>query len=87
MQCKSVATDLLSAKPLLILGEASYAIYILQNPIYYIFDRKLKLLLDVTPEIFFLFYVSTLVAISLLAFFLIEKPSKEFLRKILLSIK
>lgn len=70
---------LLCAKPLLLLGEASYAIYILQMPVWYLhypIARKLGLGLEAA----FWSYFLLLVAISVTSFKLFEAPLREWIK-------
>ena len=68
----------LSLPLLKVLGEASYAIYILQFPVSY--------LLKLTPETFgilrFSIYLVALILLSVFTFFFIERPLRRRLRAI-----
>jgi peptidoglycan/LPS O-acetylase OafA/YrhL len=83
----------LSLPFLMLLGEASYAIYLLQNPLL----SFLKLILSkaensglVSPEFFgslpfLLSYLTILISLSICAFLFIETPFRKFLIKLNLS--
>ena len=60
-----VLTKLLSRKPMLILGEASYALYILQEPVVTYFSAALKRIGQTNWSLYFWVYFALLVAISL----------------------
>ncbi len=66
--------------PLVILGEASYSLYILQFPMYLFYQKYISkmLALDTTAN-FWVFFIF-LVIISIMTFFLFEKPVNKFLR-------
>jgi peptidoglycan/LPS O-acetylase OafA/YrhL len=78
---QTVLTSWLSAKPLLILGEASFGLYILQNPFHYVFSRKIEPLLGVTPDMGFNLYLLSLVATSVVLFFAFERPARATIRR------
>jgi len=68
---------LLSSSVIVVLGEASYALYIVHWPILQYLTHLLPL--D-TAAITFAPYVITAVATSVIVFFLIEKPARRWLR-------
>ncbi|WP_438027537.1 acyltransferase family protein [Sorangium sp. So ce233] len=79
----------LATRPMVRLGEASYAVYILQVPLWLIFAKAL-----LTPEVraertpsalALLAFVAVLVAASFLAYGLIEAPAREWLKQRLLA--
>ena len=73
----------LSLPPLVILGEASYAIYILQIPIAYVLRQPPPY----TSFPLLLLYLTVLVTAALLAWKFVETPLRPFIRKQLLRDK
>jgi peptidoglycan/LPS O-acetylase OafA/YrhL len=73
---------LLSASPLVLLGEASYATYILHVPISQWWNQIAKRVSgqDLPPEIDLVAYLAIVLSASLLTLFLIEKPCRRWLR-------
>ena len=67
---------MLGAPSLRLLGEASYAIYILQFPLSYLFGLNNE---TFTP-LRFLTYLVSLIGLSVLTFLFIEQPSRRWLR-------
>jgi peptidoglycan/LPS O-acetylase OafA/YrhL len=78
--CRSKIINLLSAPLLVVLGEASYSLYILQKPIHAIYDRYIASTFMLQPlEDFILFYL-LLILISIVTFKLFERPVNMYLR-------
>jgi peptidoglycan/LPS O-acetylase OafA/YrhL len=81
-------SKLLSWSPLMLLGEASYAVYLLQFPL---FDYCKQTWIaagmgrvDPTAQSnlpFYLFYITALVGVSVLVFKMLEQPARRFLQK------
>lgn len=74
-------TDGLSKRPFVVLGEASYSLYILQMPIYIIMDRFFFNFIGSDLTIRFLLYFCVLLLFSLLSWKFFEVP----MRKLILS--
>jgi peptidoglycan/LPS O-acetylase OafA/YrhL len=77
----------LSLSPLLLLGEASYAVYLLQFPVFYYFEKLWAGLgmgeFDPSAHsnrLFYLFYLIALIGSSVLAFKFLEQPARSFLQ-------
>jgi peptidoglycan/LPS O-acetylase OafA/YrhL len=73
--------------PLLLLGEASYAVYLLQFPVFYYFEKLWAGLgmgeFDPSAHsnrLFYLFYLIALIGSSVLAFKFLEQPARSFLQ-------
>lgn len=66
-------SSLLSHRYLVILGESSYAVYLLHSPIWTYFSRIHKI--DTLPVWFF--YVAVVIGASIASFFLIERPARK----------
>lgn len=79
--CRSQLLMLLKAKPLLLLGESSYSLYILQHPIYIIFAKYIGSSLPFNSAIKFTLFFLFLTLISVLCFLVFEKPMNKFLRE------
>ncbi|AZA66834.1 acyltransferase [Chryseobacterium carnipullorum] len=78
-----VVTQLFSLKPLEYLGEASYAVYITHIPILYILREFLKwqkYTLDINS--IFWIYLIFLILTSLLFYQFVEKPLRDYLKKL-----
>ena len=81
-------SDILSFPPLVLLGEASYSIYIFQAPILEwfvklsrIFNVDLVFPGDTNRPFLFIIYLVVLIAFSLFSFKFIESPLREKIRK------
>lgn len=77
--CQTKVIEALSVKPLVLLGEASYSLYILQEPVYRIYN-DLFVGVAMTSQFSFYAYLVFLTAISILSFLFFEKPANKFLR-------
>ena len=78
--CEKHLSRFLTAKPMLLLGDSSYALYILQAPIWIIFERYLSPKLELSPLSNFCVYFLCLLLVSISSFLLLEKPLNNFLR-------
>jgi peptidoglycan/LPS O-acetylase OafA/YrhL len=78
--CRSKLITILSIRPLVLLGEASYSLYILQVPVYKIYNKYVSgvFSLDALMDFFVFFIFLTVISIS--TFLLFEKPMNKFLR-------
>lgn len=72
-------TRLLSWRPLVILGEASYGLYILQDPVRVVFDRYVAPRAGLSEDGAFYVYAAMLLVASIASFYWIEKPVKSLL--------
>ena len=76
-------TARLFSMPLLVLlGEASYSIYILQRPIYGLYERLLGKHLAGYPELHFYLFVVALTALAVLLFKFFETPARYFINSL-----
>lgn len=75
---------LLSLKPVVLLGEASYSMYIMQDLVWSWLSRAQAaagLNLDIQHSVaYFLTYVTTLIGVSILTLKLVEVPARRYLR-------
>jgi len=78
--CQSKLTSLLSAKPLVLLGETSYSLYILQEPAWRIYVHYIANYFNLPPLLNFYAFFVFLVLISILSFLCFEKPANKFMR-------
>jgi len=78
--CHSPVTRLFSLKPLVLLGEASYSLYILQLPMHHLYMGVTNHLTNMEPLTRFIGMVLFLVAVSVLSFVYFEKPANRWLR-------
>ncbi len=78
--CRSKLVKTLGSKPLVLLGEASFSLYILQVPIHNIYSNYISGYFSLSPSSNFAAYFCFLTAISICSFLLLEKPANKFLR-------
>ena len=78
----NIVTKVLSLPVLVLLGEASYALYILQKPVHMAYKLYISEYLDLSSGGHFYVYLALLVFISILALYIIEKPSKKLIFKL-----
>ncbi|TDK66526.1 acyltransferase [Sapientia aquatica] len=77
---KHNSINLLKARPLILLGEASYSIYILQLPIHQFYYRYFDGLRNNYPVVDFYCYLILLITLSICLFVFFEKRANIFLR-------
>lgn len=78
--CRSKIIKTLSAKPLILLGEASFSLYILQVPVYQIYLKFISGALVLPPLQNFIVFFIFLTIISIMSFLLFEKPAMKYIR-------
>jgi len=78
---KSIITKIFSHGWLILLGEASYSLYILQKPIHGVYDKVIapKVLLSETTH--FYIFIIILILISILSYKYFETPMRKYIRK------
>lgn len=78
---QNIITRFLSMPFFVLLGNISYAVYILQAPVRWAYLRYIKrhVGLDINNE--FYLYLICLLVVSVLSFYLIEKPGKQLILK------
>ena len=69
-----------SWKPFVFLGTISYAVYILQYPIYQICEKHIPFIKDLSDENLFYAYVGVLIMAATATYYLIEKPMRNLLK-------
>ncbi len=70
---------LLTAAPLLYLGEISYSIYLLHAPLYSALGTLNTKIIHLNPYIFFYFFLSVLLVLSAIAYKYYELPAKHWI--------
>lgn len=77
--------SLLGSKPLVLLGNASYSLYMLQKPVHAAFLKFFTWNIKIPQLYDFLLYFTLLIAVSIASFLLFEHPLNLFLRRKLLG--
>jgi peptidoglycan/LPS O-acetylase OafA/YrhL len=81
---KNILTKVMAIPLFVILGEASYSLYILQKPVYLLYNKFLAKLLTNTfqfnKDSSFYAYLIILIIISVVSFYLIELPGKKVIQ-------
>jgi peptidoglycan/LPS O-acetylase OafA/YrhL len=83
---QSATARILGGRPMVLLGEASYAMYLLHLPIWFLADHYLPVPSPEQTErcwIYIIVYFCVLVGISLLAHRLVEEPARRLIRTVL----
>jgi len=78
--CRGPLAKLFSLPPLVLLGEASYSLYILQIPMYNVYSAATMRLVDADPLLKFIGLVVFLIVTSILSYLYFEKPANRYLR-------
>ncbi|MCK5725457.1 MAG: acyltransferase [Thiotrichaceae bacterium] len=82
---RSAFSRLMSHKWLVLLGEASFSLYILQRPLYGIYQRVIATRIELSETMHFYLYLTLLIIVAILSFKLFETPARKILRKITAS--
>ena len=69
----------LQHKWLILLGEASFSLYILQKPLHGIYEKLLAQHLDTESNLYFYVFALSLTGISILSFYWVETPARRFI--------
>jgi peptidoglycan/LPS O-acetylase OafA/YrhL len=78
---QSIISRILQNRVLILLGEASYAIYILQEPISQIYYYKFAVRTNWSDAVHFYILIGLLISISLVVLKLVETPARIWLRQ------
>ena len=78
----NILTKTLSMRFFVLLGESSYALYILQKPIHIVYNKYIAGHINVSQDNHFYLYLSLLVFISIVSLYVIEKPAKTIIIKL-----
>lgn len=79
---KGLISKVLSLPIFILLGEASYSLYILQRPVYGIYDRTIGKYLAAPEATHFYLYLIVLIIISIASYKLFETPLREYIKKL-----
>lgn len=77
---KGVIATVFSHPWLILLGEASYSLYILQKPIHGLYDKIIVPRLHVTETIHFYIFLIALIVVSIVSYKYFEKPARKAIR-------
>ena len=78
---KGLITKLFSHSWLLLLGEASYSLYILQKPIHGIYDKIVVPRIALSENLHFYIFLILLIFISILSYKYLETPMRKIIRR------
>lgn len=78
---KGIVTRIFSYPLLILLGEASYSLYILQKPVYGIYDRLIIPRLDFSETTHFYLFLLVLILISIMSYKFLETPMRKLINK------
>lgn len=78
--CRSTLSRALRARPLVLLGGASYSVYILQAPLELLYADYLSDAFGLSPAMDFGAYFVLLIVISMVCFLAFEKPANRWIR-------
>lgn len=77
---KGLISKLLSFPILILLGEASYSLYILQKPIHGLYDKLIVPRLPLSETSHFYIFLVILILVSILSYLYLEKPARKIIR-------
>ena len=78
--CHSRLISIFTLRPMVLLGEASYSLYILQIPLHHLYLAVVTRFGEVDPVVRFIGLVLFLIGVSILSFLYFEKPANRYLR-------
>ncbi len=78
---KGIITKLFSYSGLILLGEASYSLYILQKPVHGVYDKIIVPRIALSETTHFYVFLILLIILSILSYKLFETPMRKALRK------
>lgn len=78
--CRSKIMTIFSIYPLVLLGESSYSLYILQEPIHLMYKKYISGIFSLQASVDFYIFFIVLVFISISTFIFFEKPVNKLLR-------
>jgi peptidoglycan/LPS O-acetylase OafA/YrhL len=76
---KNVITKTLSLPFLILLGESSYSVYILQHPLRFAYEQHILSVISLGPDSSFFIYLGLLILISIATFLFVERPAKRWI--------
>jgi len=77
---KGVVSKILSHSWLILLGEASYSLYILQKPIHGLYDKIIAPRINLSETSHFYIFLMLLILISILSYLYLERPARKSIR-------
>lgn len=77
-----IFSRVLSYSWLILLGEASYSLYILQRPVYGIYEKLIATHLNLPDDMHFYAYLFLLISLSVLSFKLFESPMRHLINRL-----
>jgi len=80
---KGIVTKLFTYPFLILLGEASYSLYILQKPVHGIYDKVIVPRINLSDTLHFYIFVILLIIISIASYKFLETPMRKMINKIL----
>ncbi len=78
---QGVVSKILCNPKLVLLGEASYSLYILQKPIHGIYDKIIVPRISLNETLHFYIFLALLIILSILSYKYFETPMRFFIRK------
>ena len=72
---------LFSLPVLVLLGEASYSLYILQKPVHGLYDKIITPRIPLSETTHFYIFLILLILISILSYHYFEKPCRQAIRR------
>ncbi len=78
-QEKGIVASILSNKWLVLLGEASFSLYILQKPLHGIYDKLIANKIALSDELHFYIFLILLIITSILSYKFFETPMRKFI--------
>ena len=78
---KGSITKLFSAPLLVLLGEASYSLYILQKPIHGVYDKVIVPRIPLSDTLHFYIFLILLITLSIISFKFFETPMRKIINK------
>lgn len=77
---KGYTSTLLKHKWLILLGEASYSLYILQKPIHGLYDKIITPRINLSETLHFYIFLVILILLSIASFLYFETPMRRYIR-------
>jgi len=78
---KGALTKVFSYPLLILLGESSYSLYILQKPVYGIYDKLIVPRIQLSETLHFYIFLFILIVISIASYKLFETPMRKIINK------
>ena len=78
---KGLISKILSFPFLILLGEASYSLYILQKPIHGLYEKLVVPRIQLSETIHFYIFLILLILISIFSYMYLEKPARKLIRE------